>query len=592
MTFKQLLNPRNFMIILCIFVLVLLGQKAFLISDKINTVQEADRLYASGDLIAAEEQYQKAYENSSIQYKDDEISARLEKLSHITKIRNRLATLVLSSQAQAATQDFIGLMKSYESLIRLKADYMKPGSAYESYYRQLSADSGISDAMTSYFQQFKKQFYEKMTQSQATIESIDDNFKWNLLLIPDVYFGGPKLKQLQLSSKFEIHDRKKLSTLAAAGQLENLLNSARIQMDGYKLHKFEASWVMAQTEASGKLLLNKDIKDNNIPAFVTHALLYKTFANAANLTSSKVLTLINTHSGKFLSSAKRLARKGQYAEAIQLYGQLDPLQSTSAEIAAVQLSWNIAEPVRLLPGGTETDRYSQVISGKNRYHTKVYVAGVDKTGQLYYAAMNNDNSVITLAGVSITGFDHLRSLTFNNSLGSLTSSPVVLTEADREDQRIDFTAYAMKPDGISILFSFSGDRYELQSDGSILLDNADLGDGVDGHKAIYRIVDGVYQFTEMVQEYPLISAGDLELHSYENVSLQCVISLDNNGTTIAYDNSGGRYISLLGDFNVTGNALISGQFQGGYETIVTDVGEQYVPIFVVSSVGSQNLQIP
>ncbi|KGE19266.1 hypothetical protein [Paenibacillus wynnii] len=590
MTFKQLINPRNFMIILCIFVLVLLGEKALLISDKINAVQEADRLYAAGDLIAAEEQYQEAAANSSIQYMDEEISARLKKLTPITLIRNGLEELDLSSQAQAATKDFAGLMKSYESLIRLKANYMKPGSPYETYYRQLSANSGISDRIASYFQQFKKQFYEELTQSKAILESTDDSFKWNLLLIPDPYFGGSKLKQQQLASRFEAYDKGKLSALAAAGQLESLLNNAQTQMNSYKLHQYEAPWVLEQTEKSGQQILSKDVEGNNITAFTEHALLYRKFADAADLSSSKVIHFVDNSLSKLLKSAGRMVRAGQFTEAIQLYGQLDPLQDTSAEITAALLSWNIAEPVRLLPGGEEAERYSHVISGKKRYDAQVYVAGTDSTGRLYYAAMKNDNSVVSITGDIIPGYESLRSLTFNEALSSSSGLPVVLAEANGEGGRSDFYAYEMRPDGLSILFTLRGDSYELQPDGSIILNNADIGDGVEGQKALYRIVDGVYQFAEIVQEYPLISAVDLELHPYENVSLSVEIYLDINGNTFTY--ADGRYISLLGDINVTGNTMVTGQFQNGYETVMTDVGEQNVPVFIVNSLGSLSLQEP
>lgn len=68
MTFKQLITLRNFMIILCICMLVLLGQKVFLIADKIQITKEADRLYAAGDLINAENQYRQAAANHSIHY--------------------------------------------------------------------------------------------------------------------------------------------------------------------------------------------------------------------------------------------------------------------------------------------------------------------------------------------------------------------------------------------------------------------------------------------------------------------------------------------------------------------------------------------
>lgn len=582
------------MIILCILILALLGEKALRISDKIKAVQEADQLYLAGELIAAEGKYREAAANTSIQYNEEEVTERLEKLAPITAIRNGLNTLVLASRAQAATKDFTGLMESYASLVLLKAQYMKPGDPYEAYYRQLSSDSGISDQMTSYFHQFKKQFYEEMELSQNTMESTEDSFKWKLLLIPDVYYGGTGQKQQQLQARFQTHDTKKLSALAAAGQLEAFLNSATFLLNDYRSHSYSAEWVLDLTERSGMQILAKDVEAENISAFTSHALLYRKFTEDADITSSKVLTYINNSTGKLLKSAGRMARAGQYAQAIQWYDELNPLKDTSAEIAAVRLSWNIAEPVRLLPGGEEPNRYSHVISGKSRYGSKVYVCATDTAGRLYYAAIQNDESVVTVTGEMIPGYEQLRKLTFNVALSNASGTPVVLAEKENERRRTDFTAYELRPEGISLLFSLIGDRYELQPDGSIIVDNADIGDGIANQTAVYRKTDGVYQFVEIMQEeYSLIPASELELHPYENVSISGRIMLDTNGRAVAY--SDGRYISLWGEARVTGDivTLISGQFQHGYETVeLVDEGEQYVPVFMVASVASLSFQLP
>jgi len=584
MTIKSLVNPRNIMIILCIFMLVLLGEKSFRIADKIKAVHEAGRLYEAGDLIGAEEQYRQAAANSSIRYLDKEIADRMEKLAPITTIRNTLATLVLSSREQAATQDLAGLIRSYESLIALKAQYMVTGSAYETYYRQLSAASGLSDQLISYFQQFKKQYYAEMEQSRSSTGNTGDSFKWNLLLIPEAYFGGTEAKARQLAERFKSHDTRKLAALAAAGNFEPFLVGSLSFLNGYKTHNYEAPWVLEQTEAGGKLILGKDLEKDNAAAFAGHAVSFRNFARDAGIASSNILSFINNNTNKLLQSAARLTRAGQYAEAIQLYGELAPLQDTSAEIASVNLAWNIAEPVRLLPGGQEPDRYSFVISEAGRFGTKAYAIGLDAGGRMYYAAVKGDDSVTTLSGDVVAGFGSLRALKMDQALSSHSGLPVAVAEAGREDGRTDYTAYAIKEDGISVLFSFSGGSYELQEDGSIVVQNADTGDGMDEQSARYRQSDGVYQFAEIVQEYQPVPAAELELHPYEKVMLNCQIFQDYNGKPIAY--AEGRYLSLTGNTGIGGISVIFGQFQKGYDTILTDFGELYVPVFVVESTES------
>lgn len=595
MTFKQAISLRNIMIILCTVMLVLLGQKVLRLDGKMEAVREAERLYAAGDLIAAEKQFRLAAANSSIMYKEELIASRLQELAPITTIRSRLDTLVLMIEDQLTTKNFTGFMESYASLFSLKSQYMISGGPYESYYRRLSADSGISDRLTAGFQQFKAQFLAGLAASQngassgSSTTADSDSFKWNLLRIPDAYYGSAKAKEKLLAEKFKSHDTARLTALAAAGSFSLLLDNALSLTEAYSNHSYNAPWVGQQAEDSAKTILRKDIDAERIAAFSGHAVAYRKYAASAGLASSKVLTLIDSSTAKLLRSAARMVRGGQYAEAIRLYRDLSPLQDTAAEIAAAQLAWNAAEPVRLLPGGEEPDKYVHVVSVSGRYGTKLAVAGTDSSGRLYYADMKDDGTVSTRTGDIIPGYEALGSLAFDDSLSAYSGYPVVVAQGSREDERTAFTAYTIRPEGISLLFSFAGSGYELQpDDGSIRVMNADTGDGVNGQTAVYRQTNGSYQFAEIYQEYPVIEAADLELHPFEKVSMKLDLYIDSAGRTVA--SSGGRYIVLQGNVGqITGPALATGQFQNSYDYTETDTGEQYVPVFVVETLGSLSL---
>ncbi|MHA6532915.1 hypothetical protein [Paenibacillus sp. BAC0078] len=594
MTFKQAISLRNIMIILCTVMLVLLGQKVLRLDSKIAAVREAERLYAAGDLIAAEKQFRLAGANSSIMYKEDVIASRLQELAPITTIRSRLDTLVLMIEDQLTTNNFTGFMESYASLFSLKSQYMISGGPYESYYRRLSADSGISDRLTAGFQQFKAQFLAGLAASQSgassgSTDADSDSFKWNLLRIPDTYYGSAKNKEELLAAKFKAHDTARLTALAAAGSFSLLLDNALSLTEAYSSHSYNAPWVRQQAEDSAKTILHKDVDAERIAAFSGHAVAYRKYAASAGLASSKVLSLIDSSTAKLLRSAARMVRGGQYAEAIRLYGDLSPLQNTAAEIAAAQAAWNTAEPVRLLPGGEEPGKYTHVVSVSGRYGAKLAVAGTDSSGRLYYADMKGDGTVSTRTGDIIPGYEALSRFAFDDSLSAYFKFPVVVAQGSREDGRTAFNAYTIKPEGISPLFSFAGSGYELQAgDGSIRVMNADTGDGVNGQTAVYRQTNGSYQFSEIYQEYPVIEAADLELHPFEKVSLKLDIYIDSAGRAVS--NSGGRYIVLQGNVGqTTGLALATGQFQNGYDYAETDAGEQYVPVFVVETVGSLSL---
>lgn len=595
MTLKQAISLRNILIIVCIFLIVLLGRKAFRIEDKIKAVREGDRLYAAGDLIAAENQYRKAADNPAILYKEDQLEARLKELSPITAIGSRLKTLVLTASQQLDTKDFAGFMESYASLLSLKAEYMKPGGAYESYYRQLSADSGISAQLTAGFQQFKSQFLADLAASHNKSGSDDsgDSVKWSLLQIPDAFYGGSQAKAKLLAGSFQTHDTVKLKRLAAAGNFDALLDSALSMIGDYTSHSYTAGWVQEQTEVSGTMTLSYALESESYAAFAAHAQSYRTYAASAGLESSKVLSFIDSSLTKLMKSAARLVRSGQYAEAVQLYSQLSGLQDTTEAVAAARLAWNTAEPVRLLPGGEEQGKYSNVVSVSGRYGARAAVAATDSSGVLHFAELGKDGTVSTRTGEVIPDFGSLRSLAFEDKLPYLSEVPVVVAASSREDGRTAYTGYQIKPEGMSQLFSFAGNSYTLQpeEDDAILVDNTDMGDGVNGLTAVYRLTEGVYQFAGIHQEYPLISAAELELHPFENVSLHCNIYIDSSGRSVA--NSDGLLIVLQGNIgSVTGLALVSGQFQNSFEYVETDIGIQYAPVFLADSLGSMNLVLP
>ncbi len=595
MTFKQAISLRNIMIILCICMLVLLGLKALRIGDKIREVQDAERLYAAGDLIAAENLYRQAADNPAIHYKEEQIASRLEELTPISAIRSGLNTLVKKVTDQLVTRDFAEFMESYASLLSLKSKYFISGGPYASYYRQLSEDSGISAQLTAGFGQFKSQFLDELAASQSSgSEENGDLFKWNLLQIPDAYYGGTDAKNELLATGFKAHDTARLKVLAAAGSFGPMLDSSLSMIEAYSNHSYQAPWVQKQAEDSAQVILDKDLEGDNISAFAGHAAAYRTYAASAALApdSSKVLSFIDSSAAKLLKSAARLIRGGQYAEAIQLYSGLAQLQDTSAEIAAAQLTWNTAEPVRLLPGGDEAGRYIHVATASGRYGAKAVVAGTDNTGRLYYADLSDDGRVSTRTGDILPGFERLSGLAFEDQLSAIAEVPVVLAVGGQEDGRTAFTAYQIKPEGISLLFSFAGDRYELQSDdNSILVTNADTGDGVLGETGVYRLSeDGSYQLAEIQQDSPLIPASELELHPFENVTLNCEIYIDSAGRSVG--SSDGRYISLQGNVgSITGPAVVSGQYQNSYEYVETEIGEQYVPVFVVDSLGSMSANL-
>lgn len=600
MTIIRAFTLRNIMIILCIFMLVLLGQKALGIHNKIQDVREAGRLYAAGELIAAENRYRLAADNTAIQYKEEEIASRLAELAPVTEIRSSLHRISLTLADQLTVKDFAGYMESYASLLSLKSKYMTPGGPYEVYYRQLSADSGLSDRMTAGFRQFKDEFLaglaagtSKWADSGAASDSAD-SLKWSLLQIPADYYGGAAAKEELLAARFEAHDTARLKALAAAGSFGPMLDSALSLEEAYRNHSYTAPWIKKQVQASALLMLNKDLDGEYTAAFAGHAAAYRSYAASAGIRSSKALKLIDTSIARLLREGQRHVRGGRYAEALKLYAELAPVQDTSAETAAATLAWNTAEPVRLLPGGEVQGSYTLTASVTGRYGAKVAVAGIDTSGRLVYAALSEDGTVSTQTGEVVPEAAGLSSLAFDEPLSAYSGAPVVVASGSRADGRMAFTGYTIRPEGVTLLLSFSGSGYELTEDGSIRVADTDLADGAEGRTAIFRQVNGSYEFAELYQEattYTTIDAAQLELHINEKVMFSCEIIIDSSGRTVARAN--GRDLLLQGEVpQFTGSAVVSGQFDNGYGEVETELGVQTVPVVVVDSAQSLSLTLP
>ena len=600
MTIVRAITLRNIMIILCILMLLPLGQKALGIKNKLKDVQEAGELYAAGKLIAAENKYRLAAANHSILYKEEEISAKLAELAPITSIRSSLSRLSLTLADQLTVKDFAGMMESYASLLSLKSKYMTPGGPYEAYYRQLSADSGVSDKMTAGFRQFKDEFLAGLAagSSKGTESGTDsnstDSLKWSLLQIPADYYGGATAKDKLLAASFKAHDTARLKALAAAGSFGPMLESALSMEEAYKNHSYTAPWLNKQVQESASLILNKDLDGGHTAAFAGHAVRYRSYAASAGITSSKVLKLIDSSIARLLREGTRHVRGGRYAEALKLYAELAAVQDTSAETAAATLAWNTAEPVRLLPGGEVQGSYTLTASVTGRYGAKVAVAGIDSGGKLVYAEMSGDGTVSTRTGEVVPEAAGMSSLAFDEALSAYSEVPVVVANSGETEGRSTFTGYAIRPEGISMLFSFTGSSYELMAeDGSIRVMNTNLADGVADRTAIFRQVNGAYEFSELYQEftYTPIDATQLELFPYEKVMLSCEIIIDSAGRTVARAN--GRELLLQGEVPLfTGPAAVSGQFDNGYGEVETELGVQTVPVFVVDSAQSLSLTPP
>ncbi|HEY4390507.1 MAG TPA: hypothetical protein VGN02_04090, partial [Paenibacillus sp.] len=155
MTLKKWLTLHHLLIFLCIMTIPLLVYKGIGISQKLNAVQTAERLFHEKLFVEAVDWYQKAQSNRTIRYKEELISSRLEELAPITAMKRDLENIADQASRANREQDFDLLMDAYAKLQQVRSQYLAPEEPYSDYYRQMSSNFSISQNFTSYFKNFR-----------------------------------------------------------------------------------------------------------------------------------------------------------------------------------------------------------------------------------------------------------------------------------------------------------------------------------------------------------------------------------------------------------------------------------------------------
>ncbi|MGZ9585590.1 hypothetical protein [Paenibacillus marinisediminis] len=620
MTKLRVLNPRNMLIILCVIALVLIGVKGVNISRKISAVTHAEQLYNDKQLVEAEDWYQKAHRNRWIDYKEQEIAARLQELAPITSIKEQLLAISQDVEAALSDSDFESFMNTYKKQQDVRNSYVGNNSPFEAYYREISESYDISDSIIAGFEHFKKYFDEQMTANLEQDRYEDESFKANLLRIPDLYYGGAEKKSSLLANKFESYDGRKLSRIGASGQFNHMLDEASSMLRSYEGLEYNAPWLPKQVESITSTVLQKDADQDHVENYIAHAKAYTSFAENAGIKSS-IAGSVEKQISSWMKKAERYVSAGEYEAAIKLYTDLAPYRDTKADIQAAQLAWAVAEPVRLLKSADPNQNYSHVVGGGNRFGTEAYAAGVDDSSRVYFASWEGgDESVRVLTSSPIPPNSAVTSLTIEDALSK--KKPVLLLVSESATREATYTLLQVTSKEINTQFQVEADSLELVGDNKIRVTNPNMK-GAEGGVATYRLFLGQYIYTGMEHEetafdhegnvdtyagagrghghdkgsvaetgsdsgmprekgYRDIHVNDLTKHQHEKVRFSC--ELVEGGDGAVYAVMGDSFIALNGDLPQTSGTLtVMGSFNSYTEVLI---GDQLVniPSFDVEAV--------
>ncbi|AYB42037.1 hypothetical protein [Paenibacillus lautus] len=570
MTMKHTLTLRNLYLFLCIVLLLLIGYKGIHIYQKIEAMAQAESLYAQKKLVQAEEWYQKARNNRSLLYKEDLLASRLQELAPITSMKESLSSLDHRLSQVGEAGDFSGFMNVYAELLEAEEKFSEQQGSYASYYDEIAAFYGIPDDVNRIFLQFIDLFTRRADELLEEQQYEDNSFKWNLLRIPDSFYGGEKQKDEKLLRLFQRYDEMVLTRMAGAGQYTDLLNWSQSMGSEYASRSISAAWLNRKTDELAYAMLQRDVQREQPAVFAAHAIGYREYLERNERKNAEIMTYIQNEIHRWIAAADAMVQSQNYEEAVALYGALSGYQDMSGKRQAAELAWTIHDPIRLFQQAGLKGSFSYVSGGGNRFGGLAYAIGVDEGSIIYLAVLNADESVQLFQNHDYPSDVAIHEVSVEESL-STEKNPVILVEGAAGTDLVFYSAYEARDSHLTPLFQFTAEGYQVMPDKSLLVTN--LEGASPDEIAIFERQGDQYGFTGYQVQYTDIDITDIEGYPNEKVRFSIHIPQGGYGEVIAERD--GYYIVLRGDLDFpAGSATLIGTFHGEYQQLEIPVSSQ------------------
>ncbi|MGG4346271.1 hypothetical protein [Paenibacillus lautus] len=558
MTMKNTLTLRNLYLFLCIVLLLLIGYKGFHIYQKIESMAQAELLYAQKKIVQAEEWYQKARNNRSLLYKEELLASRLQELEPITSMKQSLSSLDHRLSQVGEAGDFSGFMNVYAELLDTEQKLTGQQGSYASYYDEIAAFYGIPDDVKRIFLQFIGMFNRQADELLEELQYDDNSFKWNLLRIPDSFYGGEKQKNDKLLSLFQRYDEMVLTRLAGAGQYTDLLNWSHTMSSEYASRSLPTAWLNGKTDELVYTMLQKDVQRERPSDFVSHAIGYRDYLDRSDLKNATIMEYIQNQMNRWITAADGMVQSQNYEEAVALYEALSGYQDMNSKLQAAKLAWTIHDPIRLFQAAGLKGSFSYVSGGGNRFGGLAYAIGVDEGNIIYLAVLNADETVQLFHNRDYPSDIAIHQVSVEESL-STAKNPVILVESDAGTGLVLYSGYEARNSNLMPLFQFTAAGYQAQPDKSLLVTNLE---GVSPEEiAIFERQGDQYGFTGYQVQYTDIDIANIERYPNEKVRFSVHIPEGGYGEVLAERD--GYHVILKGELDFpAGSATLIGTFSG------------------------------
>lgn len=570
MTMKNTLTLRNLYLFLCIVLLLLIGYKGIHIYQKIESMAQAELLYAQKKMVQAEEWYQKARNNRSLLYKEELLASRLQELEPITSMKQSLSSLDHRLSRVGEAGDFSGFMNVYAELLDAEQKLAGQPGAYASYYDEVAAFYGIPDDVKRIFLQFIGLFNRQADELLEEQQYDDNSFKWNLLRIPDSFYGGEKQKNDKLLRLFQRYDEMVLARLAGAGMYTDLLNWSHDMSSEYARRSLSAAWLNSKTDELVYTMLQKDVQRERPSDFASHAMGYRDYLERNERKNAEIMAYIQNQVNRWIAAADGMVQDQNYEEAVALYEALSGYQDMNGKLQAAELAWTIHDPIRLFQTAGLKGSFDYVSGGGNRFGGLAYAIGVDEGNIIYLAVLNADETVQLFQNHDYPSDIAIQQVSIEESL-STAKNPVILVEGDTGAGLVLYSAYEARDVNLTPLFQFTAEGYQVQPDKSLLVTN--LEGASPDEIAIFERQGDQYGFTGYQVNYTDIDIPNIEKYPNEKVRFSVHIPEGGYGEVVAERD--GYHVILRGDLDFpAGSVTLIGTFSSEYQQLEIPVSSQ------------------
>lgn len=587
--YKKVNLSRNFYLIILCCLLVLVGGKIILAHEKVNTYEEAIRLYQSGELVAAEKMFRTAKLNVSVIDHNKDIHL---KLSILTPIREAMEELDEKAASYNENKELNLLVDLYERWQMNQQKWMSGTSIQKDMYGEMLVLTKLDQDMKSYFSTLKKNNLVKLQNEASLSQEAEEQIYTNLKKIPSEYYGGDAAKTKELVSTFQAYYATRINKLIESNApVIELVNEGNRQFDMLSRFSINTAWLEKTLDAHLLKVLSVAMEKKDYATFAEQA--NSTKKLSANMKNAKVLAYIEKSKTALLSKASKLTASNKYEEAVSIYEALRPLENTEDLITKTNLAWDQYEPIRVLKRLYPDKEFSSFVNARNKWGADSVVAAISKDGKVYFGKLKGEEAMTVTEG-TINGSPVINKVSFQSNY-STSDSPVIFLDAKSSERKHRYLAYEVGPSTIKSILDIEADNLTVENKQVLLADNP-VGQGA-GELAYYEPgYNGEYQFTKIKVDYVDIQVSDIANYYGKKVRFTAyAASKSSNGSALVtlsegYNNSTGKYeksyLLLKGseNFTIYTNYSVIGVFNS-YTMITNENGEQVrIPVFQVEKV--------